>query len=420
MTTMKKIFSLAALLVTTLATAQTQWYEIPSNSTSGLNSIDFPSESVGYIAGKDGVMLKSTNGGETWTPINYTGIQVPVGVPEFVDIDFVDEQTGFVVIANFGGFYKTIDGGLNWTGESGANMCFPHCVYPEDATNFIVGGVDCFQGAMIDVVSPSGWTAATMNFDNFNTSEFVKELDFFGNVGLGAVNGPYLIRTADGGATWDSIPTGLSELGYHTSVHFVDASTCYAGYSDNGGGFGILVSTDAGLTWQQDINSATFFYPTFLSVTSAANGDVYSGAKPSGWPNQGLIFEYDGAMWTYSNVAQPINDMFSYGTDVTFGVGDSGLIVVNVPVSTLGIKQKTVDDIPILYANPTKDWLYFNHTFDTPASVQIYDLHGAECQVEVQCTGTSCALNLSALPSGLYVLALSDGQRTHHQRIVKE
>ena len=80
----------------------------------------------------------------------------------------------------------------------------------------------------------------------------------------------------------------------------------------NGGGFGILRSDDGGLTWSQDINSATFFYPAYLSVAVASNGDFYSGARPSSSPG-GLMFETtDGVNWNYEPVDQPINSIDSY------------------------------------------------------------------------------------------------------------
>lgn len=401
--------------------AQTQWYEIPSNTTEHLRAIDFPTDDIGYIAGDEGVMLKSTNGGADWSPVNYSGIQVPIGQPQFLDIDFVNETVGFAVVGLFSpGLYKTVDGGLTWSGVVGPEMCFPHCVFPNDETNLVVGGVDCFQGAMVDLLGSSGWTPGMMNFANWNTSEFIKEMDFYGNIGLAAVNGPYVLRTVNGGATWDSIPTGLSDFGVHTSVHFVNATTCYAGYSDNGGGFGILVSYDAGLTWQQDINSATFFYPSFLSVTSASNGDVYSGAKPSVWPNQGLIFEFDGVNWTYMDVAQPINDMYSYGVDVTFGIGDSGLIVVNQPIANLDLNESSIEPGFNLYPNPTSGEITLDVEHGPIGATQLSDINGREVALTFTQHQGQLKADMRHLPNGIYILSWSENGEFRKTRIVKE
>ena len=99
-----------------------------------------------------GQCSKQRNGGETWTPINYSGIQSQIGDPNFSDIDFVDELNGFVVVKdNSSGSYKTTDGGLTWTLDQNeqANMCFKHSVYPITANNWFVGGAGCFQSGMI-------------------------------------------------------------------------------------------------------------------------------------------------------------------------------------------------------------------------------------------------------------------------------
>jgi photosystem II stability/assembly factor-like uncharacterized protein len=47
-------------------------YDIPSGVTTPLNKIYFPCPDTGYIAGEGGLILKSTDGGETWYP-QYTG-----------------------------------------------------------------------------------------------------------------------------------------------------------------------------------------------------------------------------------------------------------------------------------------------------------------------------------------------------------
>jgi hypothetical protein len=48
--------------------------EIPSGVSTPLNAIHFSNPDVGYIAGEGGVVLKTTDGGESWLP-QYTGTQ---------------------------------------------------------------------------------------------------------------------------------------------------------------------------------------------------------------------------------------------------------------------------------------------------------------------------------------------------------
>lgn len=56
------------------SSGQEEITQIYSGITTPLNEIDFPSSSVGYISGEGGVVLKSTDGGESWLP-QYTGTQ---------------------------------------------------------------------------------------------------------------------------------------------------------------------------------------------------------------------------------------------------------------------------------------------------------------------------------------------------------
>lgn len=411
---MKTVFF---ILLAGFTFGQTDWYTVPVNTTKKLTTIDFPSEMVGYIAGDSGVMLKTVNGGETWNEVSYSGIQSPSGAIHFSDIDFVDEMNGFVVVRdNSIGPFMTTDGGLTWVEDQPlGNLCYKRCVYPFGTDDWLLAGAGCFQSAIVQRRNSGGWTEASMNYESFNPTEYIAEVDFSGNVGIAAMNAPYLLRTADGGATWDTIPTGI--FGVHTSVRFANAQTCYAGYNDNGNGFGILVSTDAGLTWTQDMGSATFFYPAFLSVTSASNGDVYSGAAPSSWPG-GLIFELSGGGWTYSNVDQPVNDMASYGTDITFGVGDSGLVVVNTQLSQLSAPEVNTGEMnPFgVYPNPCENVLHIQGLPEESTTIALCDFSGK--QIHVYSAGTG-PLDVSSLEPGVYFIRAVSTEGIASVRVVK-
>ncbi len=70
-----------------------------------LQDVHFINDSV-CIAVGNGVILRSTDSGLSWTPDQARG-------DFFRDLFFVDTQIGFVV-GYFGAIYKTEDGGLNW------------------------------------------------------------------------------------------------------------------------------------------------------------------------------------------------------------------------------------------------------------------------------------------------------------------
>ena len=83
-------------------------YTITSNSE--VNSINFPSENVGYACGYNNI-YKTINGGVSWTQFYISNVY------NFYDIAFNDEMNGWVIGNN--GIYHTQDGGLSWALEFG-------------------------------------------------------------------------------------------------------------------------------------------------------------------------------------------------------------------------------------------------------------------------------------------------------------
>ncbi len=89
----------------------TNWYPVSSGTTSALYELEIKN-GVGYIAG-DGVILKSTNQGASFTTI-YSNSNY-----KFRDISFVDANTGWVIGYNISlnrvDVLKTTNGGNTWT-----------------------------------------------------------------------------------------------------------------------------------------------------------------------------------------------------------------------------------------------------------------------------------------------------------------
>jgi photosystem II stability/assembly factor-like uncharacterized protein len=72
-----------------------------------LFDIEFPSQNAGYACGAGDTVLKTTDGGRTWT-------SVPTGVQNiYYGLAFVDEEKGYLV-GEFGTVMHTTDGGSSW------------------------------------------------------------------------------------------------------------------------------------------------------------------------------------------------------------------------------------------------------------------------------------------------------------------
>jgi photosystem II stability/assembly factor-like uncharacterized protein len=98
-----------------------------------LNDVDFPTSQVGYVVGNAGLMLKSVDGGDTWTGLT-SGVS-----DDLLGVSFPTVDTGYAVGRN-GLILMTTDGGDTWTAESsGTTMTLNDVCFPDEDTGFAVG-----------------------------------------------------------------------------------------------------------------------------------------------------------------------------------------------------------------------------------------------------------------------------------------
>ncbi len=406
---------LAILPVTALC--QTTWNEIPVGTDTDLNTIDFPTASVGYIGGDDSLLLKTTDYGATWSAVNFTGVDF-VGANDIVQLQFTDASTGYMV-AGYSGSYKTTDGGLTWSVFAPpTGLCYFQSVYFTAEDVGFIGGAGCFSGEGISVVTPTGFSEADINEPTWDPSDLVVAIDFLdADFGMAASAGGRILRTTNGGVNWDTISlAGILTTGVPlTSIEIVDDTLAYAGYNDMGSGFGLLRSVDGGLTWAMDMASATFWYPAFHCVHRSGSGKIYSGASNS---TAALIFENDEPdYWPAYEVDHAIHSMTtSYGSTV-WGVGDSGYVVVNQDPSQLGIESESANENFGMYPNPADDVIHIAPLVNgSEGTVALYDALG-HLVIEVPLSPETI-LNVAHLQAGIYLVRVSDGQSEQLKKLV--
>jgi len=86
------------------------WKQVPSPTRAMLNRVHFIDANNGWIVGHDGVVLRSTDGGQSWQLKHY---ESEWGKP-FYDSQFTSPTTGIVAGSN-GRALSTTDGGETWT-----------------------------------------------------------------------------------------------------------------------------------------------------------------------------------------------------------------------------------------------------------------------------------------------------------------
>lgn len=285
------------------------WSEItpPSElAPDGFWGVDTTDASHVWVATADGAVLRSTDGGATWTRRalgDYTGT---------VACDFVDAAHGYAV-GDGGLLWKTADGGATWSRL--APIADPSVVWPEvafwDARHGWAWGYSrrsdeavllatsdggahwrpCADVWWVDAVVPTGKTSAWL-------------LSSGDSLWLEPV---VLQRTADAGRHWKtaevnapSSPTSLAVDGEHLCAV----------------GSGLLVSADGGKDW---LPASSGQAPWVTGLAAQPSGGLWA-ADGTG----ALLHSPDGVRWT----EQPVPERWSaslYG--ITFADADHGWAV---------------------------------------------------------------------------------------------
>jgi photosystem II stability/assembly factor-like uncharacterized protein len=410
-----------ALAIGSSAYAQ-NWTQINSGTNKKINTICFTSSSIGYLGGNDSLLMKTTDGGATWNQINYSGINFSFGGEHIINMQFLNDNVGFITVGPYSGSYGTTNGGLTWSLISlPGNQCYNHGLYFFDENNGFIGGSGCFQGELISYVSASPWLTGTwalsmIQAPSFTPSNMIVDIQFYdNNYGLAASKSGYIYRTTNGGLNWDSVSTpGVNhEL---TSVMIINDTLAYTGYKANGNGFGLFISTDAGQSWSFDGNSATFAYPDIFGTHLTTSGRMYAG----GYSNtmfDGIIFNNNNPLqiWDYDIVDHSINDLASYNDSIVFAVGDSGYMVVNYPqLLTSQINDQIAKQDLTVFPNPANNILNVKSSWlnqNALGTISIYSLIGNVVKTEK----LSNAIDVSELCKGVYFVEIIAEE--HHVKI---
>lgn len=413
---MRYLTLIGALMCTIIiGHGQSVWYEVPSGTNKELLTIDFPSGSVGYIGGKDSLLLKTIDGGVTWNEMAPSGMNLS-GQTEINNLKFITEDVGYASVGDFGGIYKTVDGGQNWSQVTlSGGLCVTTGMYFWGEDDGIIGGAGCFIGEQLDVVSPSGTTAATVNSPGWGSFEnLVVDIDFLNaNYGLAASLGGRILRTIDGGFTWDTIATGWGSLPVK-SIEIIDDTSAHLSFEGSMSGFTGLRTHDKGTTWFQD--GLTFGSPNINDLHHSGDGRIWGGGSEM-WGPGGTIFERseDGSWWMSWYVRDTVNAMDSYNDSIVWAVGDSGMIVVNDDLGVLGITSPERKPLTV-YPNPATSnvWLSIPETI---IEVRLYTLTGQQVYHD---NNGNTQLDISHLKSGIYLMEVLGTKNRYSSKLVKE
>ncbi|MBK9077539.1 MAG: T9SS type A sorting domain-containing protein [Flavobacteriales bacterium] len=408
-----------------------------------------PSDSLVIAVGSAGLIYRSTNAGGVWTKIQ-------TGYPYTIrDVHFRDDSLAFSC-GERGTILKTTDGFWNESRKNdNANVILYRIKFPSPDTGFA-----CGTGRRIlrSINGGSNWSLALPSIPGGSP---IVDIEFAGNgVAYACMRDEELIlRTPDGGSTWDTIhrvPAALPDL---NDLHLINDSTLLLA-----GTAGLLMrSTDAGASFQPctvvggnpSANMLEFEFPSPMIGYARSGNNLYMRTTdggitwtpfqfPLGYLNDlqfindsvGYFLAGDRLFWTNDGgstlASQPIPkgfDMFQIhvntaGTVYLFGV--NGAILTNDSAVTATVLERPLPTSEALamsvYPNPSSAEFTIAldpDIVDDTAELMITDISGRVLYRSLVARQARLTLNLHSLKYGVYLIHLLSGTERFTTRLVR-
>lgn len=362
---------------------------------------------IAYAAGSkftfdtEGIIIKTVDGGETWTTIYPTSGTSP----SFEKIEFVSETKGFV--AGYDLFMKTEDAGATWTPVTvGTDVyLYNNLSFYDENIGFVSAQLNDAPFFAIYLTTDGGdtWTAATDVMDAGGI--YVGYADQTTLYSVGADE--RIAKSTDGGNTWTQIYSGVIQ-NYFLSLHFKDA--------DNGviaGEDGLLKTThDGGSTWSDFATGYHHFYAL------AYKGDQIL----AGGTDTDIYFSEDnGTNWSQIFVGNGQNQLYEIGLfeDGSGLICGSGGIMIKFDNVFLGTNGPHALDHQI-----SGCYNKFSETFEIESvtgnlgKIQLYNLNG-QLLANLENQQQKARLSAATLLNGVYLVRITSGGKTHSLKLIK-
>jgi photosystem II stability/assembly factor-like uncharacterized protein len=415
---MKKTILLSIAFVLIGINTFAQWEVLSSGSTESLKSVCFIDPNTGYAVGDYGTILKTNDGGATWNS------QASGTDQELIYVCSPEANSIFVVARN-GMILKTTDGGTSWNVQlSGSDFNLASVYFIDENTIYAVGShwdsaviLSCTNGGTWNIKYtvimewPVIWLTSVC-FSDVNTGYVV------GGKAHANQTAGLLLKTTDGGTTWDYLPAESAPL---NSVYFTDNETGYivGGFCCELGCNGkIQKTTDGGTVWtEQTIPSSTGILNSVWftdAVTGYAAGDNGTILKTTD----------EGATWNFqsSDAIQSLNSIYFFDVNTGYIVGVDGTILkTNNEGLPAGIIKKQQTNNLNICPSPAKENITIKINelgSNINGTIFIYGMGGQE-MIQQQVGGTSSEINVSLLPKGIYFIKLVNNEKIDFGKFIK-
>ena len=332
-------FVFLMLSVSLSSSPSPHWTPQPSGVLSTLRGASASSDTVAWVSGSGGTVLRTADGGATWLKLTVTPDRV-----DFRDIDAIDARTAYVLSIGNGPLsriYKTLDAGATWTAQftnDDQNVFLDAMSFWDVDHGLVMGdsiaGQFCILttsngGRTWERVPASALPPALPNEGAFAASG--TNIAVFGKVeawiGTGAGAKARVLHTRDRGKTWEIAETllaagpsaGIFSVAFRDALHGIVVGGDYRLEKeavDN-----LAVTADGGRTWVPIKEHAL---SGFRSVVAFVPGSKMSwlavGPQGSDWSDD------DGRTWT--PIEGPGFHTFSFSPSgaMGWGAGSRGIV----------------------------------------------------------------------------------------------
>ncbi|RDC63934.1 WD40/YVTN/BNR-like repeat-containing protein [Adhaeribacter pallidiroseus] len=299
------------------------WQTVNINYQGTLTDIKFVSVDTGYTFGNDpNILLKTTDGGNSWEALPFPSSASDM-FTSFYPI------TSKIILAGRYIPYRSMDGGRTWTKLSALDST---SIRQFEFTSATVGYACTGNGVYKTTDTGNSWRLVKQKSLAYDAIQFLDAQNgFISGGGLVEYNASkiiatygFLARTKDGGETWINLDKGdwstkTQNLKKITGMQFIDTNYGYLSTIENE----LLRTTDGGSTWEIINNDKDFVdsyaIPLFINKDT---GFLRSGKTIFRTEDGGKTLKKD-----YYNEQQDILKLYSTPDNKIFAVGRDGLLL---------------------------------------------------------------------------------------------
>ena len=408
-----------------------QWYEQESGTTKNLHDVVFLNEYTGIAVGDSGLILRTTNDGQTW-------VAQSSGTSNHLnDVCFYNSNTAWAV-GDSGTIIKTTNGGVSWVQQSSSTFASLNSVcFINENQGWICGADFSTQPPQCELIKTTdggiNWIPQpTDSFPNWDLKciDFTDEsVGWIINDWHGQWGGyDYIYKTTDGGSTWNlklQIPSGPPLPIFLNKLKFVNQNYGVVVGGGNRTKGHIYRTTDGGETWDEKVFPELWEFRNVFLIDEAYwtvvgdDGRIYN-TTDSG---ENWVQQYTGTNNSIKGV-HFVNEL------VGWAVGDNGTILHTNNGGVSFIEEEQTGKMPKEFLlsqnfpnpfNPSTK-IKYRVPQTTQVQIKVFDVLGNEIEKlvnEEKPAGTyEFTWNAANLPSGIYFYRFMTSEYTATKKMI--